>query len=116
MTRFLLGCLVMALVLTMKGESHNVPNSEHNRVHAVTHAFCGSLKPCRLGNEALAVAYCESGPNLWPYARNGRYWGMFQVSDHWRATVPGWSWSPWAEARHAYRVWRLVGWSHWECA
>ena len=110
--------LVLAVLLLITGQSpgHNVRGSRHNRIHAITHAFCHSLKPCSLGNEAIQVARCESGPALWPWARNRIYWGMFQVSDHWRATVPGWAWNPWAEARHAYRVWRLVGWGHWECA
>jgi hypothetical protein len=67
------------------------------------------------GDAAVRVARCESGLTIG--ATNGIYWGLFQVSDHWRRTVPGWGWNAWAQARHAYRVFRLTGsdWSHWEC-
>ena len=70
--------VLLILLLTDSARAHNRPGTEHNRRHAITHAFCKSLKPCPLGNEALSVAYCESGPNLWPWARNGQYLGMFQ--------------------------------------
>lgn len=65
--------------------------------------------------QAVRVARCESGLTIG--ATNGRYWGLFQVSDHWRRTVPGWGWNAWAQARHAYRVFKLTGsnWSHWSC-
>jgi hypothetical protein len=113
-----LGIALGLLVAAYQAHSHNLPGTKHNREHAITHAFCHSLKPCALGNKALSVAYCESGPNLWPWARNHDYWGMFQVSGHWRATVPGWGWGPWHQARHAYRVYRITGshWGHWSCA
>ena len=116
--KLLAAALLLAVLLLVTGQSpaHSKPNTRHNRQHAIVHAFCHSLKPCSLGYKALDVAYCESGANLWPWATNGQYWGMLQVSGHWRASVPGWAWNPWAQARHGYRVWRLVGWSHWECA
>ena len=103
-------------ILVEQAQAHNLPGTEHNRRHAITHAFCLSLKPCPMGEKAIDVAYCESGPKLWPWAHNGEHLGMFQVSGHWRATVPGWGWGPWQQARHAYRVWHLVGWGHWDCA
>ena len=65
--------------------------------------------------EALRVAWCES---RWhPWARNGQYAGLFQVSEHWRRTVPGWGPTAAQQARHAYRVFRLTGsdWHHWAC-
>ena len=64
---------------------------------------------------ALDVAWCESKWYVW--AQNGQYKGLFQVSAHWRASVPGWGPGAWAQARHAYKVFRLTGsnWSHWEC-
>ena len=116
--KLLAAALLLAVLLLITGQSpaHFKPGTVHNREHAITVAFCGSVKPCSLGEKALQVAYCESGPSLWPWATNGIYWGMLQVSDHWRATVPGWAWNPWAQARHGYRVWRLVGWGHWSCA
>lgn len=105
-------------VLTIPDTHAHWKPGTHNRAHAVTWGFCGgSYKPCGLGSQALRVARCEAGPRLSPWARNGRYLGIFQVSDHWRATVPGFAWNPWAQSRHAYRVYRLTGgWSHWECA
>lgn len=66
-------------------------------------------------DEAIRVATCES--ELKPWARNGQYLGLFQVSEHWRRTVPGFGSSALAQARHAYRVFRLTGstWAHWTC-
>lgn len=66
--------------------------------------------------EALRVSWCESRWHTW--ARNGSYLGLFQVSEHWRRTVPGWGPTPLQQARHAYRVFLKTGanWSHWECS
>jgi hypothetical protein len=67
-----------------------------------------------VGYEALRVAYCESGPNLWPWARNGQYLGMFQFGA-WARENYGFGWSPWEQARAANRYYRVSGWSGWEC-
>ena len=71
----------------------------------------------RYGWQAVNVAKCETGGTFNVYARNGQYVGLFQVSDHWRRTVPGFGFTPLAQARHAYRVFRATGysWSHWTC-
>ena len=84
-------------------------------VHASTEsrAICATFRSyC---SQALAVARCESGLSIW--ARNGQYLGLFQVSARWRATVPGWGMNAWAQARHAYKVFKLTGsdWSPWTC-
>jgi hypothetical protein len=107
---------VLAYLLISLGpvQAHWRPNTPHNRIHAINHAFCGQVNGCQLGNEALRVAYCESGVNLWPYARNGQYLGMFQFGS-WARSTFGWSWSPWGQARAAYRYWRVSGWSGWAC-
>jgi hypothetical protein len=110
----LLGVVAVLMIVT-NSQPHNLPGTEHNRRHAITYAFCHTLRPCPLGDEALRVAYCESGPNLWPYARNGDYLGMFQEGSYARARF-GFSWSPWAQARSAYRYWLDAGWSPWSCA
>lgn len=71
----------------------------------------------RTANKAVRVFYCESTLN--PRARNGRYWGIAQVSDDWRRDIPGFAWTTEAQARHALRVFRRVGSSFsptWECA
>jgi hypothetical protein len=114
---FVIASLALALFAAPTGQAHNVPGI-HNRVHAVHWAFCGkqTKSPCGLGYQAVRVAKCESGWSLTPRAHNGIYLGMFQVSSHWRTAVPGWGMNPWAQALHAYRVWRLVGWSHWACS
>lgn len=69
------------------------------------------------GTQAVSVARCETGGTFNVYARNGQYVGLFQVSDHWRQTVPGFGFTPLAQARHAYRVFRATGysWRHWTC-
>lgn len=60
------------------------------------------------------MADCESGFYVW--ARNGIYEGLFQVSGHWRSTVAGFAYNPWAQAAHAHRVYVMTGgWSHWAC-
>jgi hypothetical protein len=111
----LLGIALGLLIGALQARAHFKPGTEHNRRHAIVKAFCHSYKPCPLGAEALSVAYCESGPNLWPWARNGQYWGMFQFGSFARATY-GFQWGPWAQARSAYRYWAEAGWSPWECA
>lgn len=128
MTRFLqgfsLGLVVMGLLAVLPARSHNLPGTRHNRIHAITYAFCHTLKPCPLGAEALDVARCESGPNYWNYAHNGplpftknqeTYAGMFQFGSYARSSF-GFSWSPWQQARSAYRYWLVAGWSPWSCA
>lgn len=112
-----LGVLLGTLLVPRVSSSHWKPNTVHNREHAVVAGFCGTTKPCALGYQALRIAKCESGWSLTPRAQNGRYVGVFQVSDHWRRTVPGFRMNAWAQSRHAYRVYRLTGgWSHWSCA
>jgi hypothetical protein len=113
---FVLGMVAALFFLALSGKAHNRPGTEHNRRHAIVYAFCHSLKPCPLGDKALSVAYCESGPNLWPYASNaGTYLGMFQFGPYARSRF-GFSWSPWAQARGAYRYWSVAGWGPWQCA
>ena len=108
--------LAVLLLLGGQGRAHSKPGTVHNRQHAITVAFCHSLKPCALGNKALDVAYCESGANLWPYARSsGGHLGMFQFGLYARSAF-GFSWSPWEQSRAAYRYWRVSGWSPWQCA
>ena len=69
----------------------------------------------RYCQQALRVSWCESRHYKW--AVNGQYRGLFQVSAHWRSSVPGWAPGAWAQARHAYKVFRLTGsnWGHWTC-
>jgi hypothetical protein len=68
-------------------------------------------------NQAIRVSSCETGGTFDIYARNGRYWGLFQVSDHWRRTIPGFAWNARAQSEHAFRVFKITGysWRHWEC-
>jgi len=66
---------------------------------------------------AVQVAHCES--RLDPRARNGQYLGIFQVSEYWRQSVPGWGMTVEQQARHALGVYKRVGrqWSPtWACA
>jgi hypothetical protein len=101
-------------------DAHNVPGSKHNIQHAIALGFCGDvgLPACAVGQEATIISTrCEAKSGS-PWAGFGKhdYWGIFQVSEHWRDTVPGFAFNVWAQAKHAARVYRLVGWSHWECA
>lgn len=67
--------------------------------------------------KAVQVAWCES--RFDPRARNGQYLGVFQVSDHWRSSIPGWGSSVEDQARHALKIYKRVGrrWSPtWACA
>jgi hypothetical protein len=113
---------VLALfVCAAPAQAHYVPG-QHNAKHAIVGAWCKSNRldqPCPRGAQALRVAYCETGGTFSPWAGIGkhRYWGLFQVSDHWRSTVRGWAMDPWSQAEHAHRVYVLTrGWGHWECA
>jgi hypothetical protein len=116
MIRVALGICIGAILVTLQAKAHFRPGTEHNRRHAIIHAFCHSLKPCELGRQALNVAYCESGPNLWHFARNGQYLGMFQFGSFARTRF-GFSWSPWKQSRAAYRYFIDSGrdWSPWSC-
>lgn len=115
MTRLVLGICIGLSIAAFQAKAHFKPGY-HNRVHAINVAFCGgSLKPCSLGNEAIRVARCESGENLWPWARSsGGHWGMFQFGSYARSTF-GFSWSPWEQARAAHRYFVMAGWSPWSC-
>jgi hypothetical protein len=110
--------LAYLLIALAPARSHYRPFTEHNRVHAINHAFCsGNVNGCWRGNEALRVAYCESGPSLWPYARSsGGHYGMFQFGAFARARY-GFRWQPWFQARAAYRYFVDSGrdWSPWSC-
>jgi hypothetical protein len=68
-------------------------------------------------SQALRVASCETGGTFNIYATNGQYWGLFQVSSHWRQVIPGFAWNARAQARHAFKVFKVTGysWRHWTC-
>jgi hypothetical protein len=61
---------------------------------------------------ALAVAWCESRFETW--ARNGQYWGIWQLGKHERAKY-GYGPTALAQARGAVRLWRARGWEPWSC-
>ena len=107
--------LAVLLLVTGQGQAHFLPGTEHNRRHAITWAFCGTLKPCRDGQAAQRVFECESGPALWPWARNGQYLGFAQMGS-WARAQTGWRWGIWAQARAASRLQSRFGWSQWSCA
>ena len=119
--KILAAALLLAVLLLITGQSpaHFKPGL-HNRQHAITVAFCGSVKPCSLGEKAVRVFKCESGPNLWPWARNGQYLGIAQMGEFARAYVASkgvpWAWGPWQQARAAAKLQRDLGWAQWECA
>ena len=62
--------------------------------------------------EAFDVAWCES--RFSPYAQNGQYLGLFQMGEFARLSF-GHGWTALAQARAAYRYYRVAGWSPWEC-
>jgi hypothetical protein len=64
--------------------------------------------------QALRVAYCESRFNIW--ARNGQYFGLFQMGSHERATY-GDGYNAWAQSRAAFRYFLDSGrgWGPWSC-
>jgi hypothetical protein len=110
-----LAALVAAFAVP-QATAHNVPNSVHNRVHAVHWAFCGkqTKTTCGLGWQAVRVAKCESGWSMTPRAQNGQYLGMFQMGSFARGRY-GHSSNPWGQARAAARYYRDAGWSPWAC-
>lgn len=107
---------VWAFGRAIDAEAHYRPG-QHNVRHAINQAWCGRASSyCAAGAQAWAVAGCETGNTYDVWARNGQYLGLFQVSSHWRYSVPGFRFNPWAQARHAHRIYVLTGgWSHWEC-
>jgi len=64
--------------------------------------------------QAIRVASCESGLNIW--ARNGQYLGLFQMGGYARSRY-GHGNSAWVQARAAYRYFIDSGrdWSPWSC-
>lgn len=88
----------------------------HNVENATYYAFCHKYVRCGYGREAWNVSGCESGHSIW--AKNGQYLGLFQVSSQWRRVIPGFAMNPWAQARHAFKVFTRTGWAWgpWSCA
>ena len=118
LTALALGVLIGALLVPKLSASHNVPNSVHNREHAISWAFCGrqTARPCALGYQAVRVAKCESGWSLAVHAHSpGGHLGIFQFGAYARATY-GFGWNPWVQSAAAYRYYRAAGWSPWSCA
>jgi hypothetical protein len=107
---------VWAIGRAADAEAHYRPGV-HNTRHAINLAFCGkSNSYCGASSEAWSVARCETGGTFSVWANNGQYLGLFQVSENWRRTIPGFRFNPWAQARHAHTIYvRTGGWSHWEC-
>lgn len=64
-------------------------------------------------NKAIAIGMCESG--LRPHARNGQYWGAWQVSAALRKQYKGFGRGLWKQAYHVRRIYRASGrrWTHW---
>ena len=57
-----LACLIAGMfILVEQARAHNLPGTRHNREHAITHAFCGSLRPCPMGEKALEVGLLRVG-------------------------------------------------------
>jgi hypothetical protein len=105
--------LTTAAVIATLGTGTATAGHNHTENTRVKRAICKAFGArCA---EAIRVSWCES--HWHTTARNGRYLGLFQVSDHWRRTVPGWGPTPLEQARHAHRVFVLTGstWRHWEC-
>ena len=71
--------------------------------------------PYGMSRKAVRVANCES--TFRPWAANGQYRGMFQVSKAWRDDVAGYGPRAEQQARHALGVVLHPegGWSHWDC-
>ncbi len=65
--------------------------------------------------KAFDVVSCETGGRYNTTARNGQYLGIFQAGEWFRSRY-GFGSSADAQARSAYRGWRELGWSQWECA
>lgn len=109
----------LTLSLPAPAGAHWTPDAPvHLRRHAVNVGFCGGAENwCGLGGQAWSVAGCEAGPQRSPWASNGIYLGMFQVSSYWRRIIPGFAMNGWAQAKHAYRVFVITGrsWAHWSC-
>lgn len=70
----------------------------------------------RYGDQAVAVAGCETGGTYSVYASNGQYLGLFQMGDYAREKY-GHSTSALGQARAAYHYFSDEGydWSPWEC-
>jgi len=108
-----MGRLLLATLLVLILAAFWVERSDAS-TDAATRAICATFKShC---DEALRVSWCES---RWrTSATNGEHWGLFQVSKQWRRDVKGFAWDPWAQARHAYRVFVRVGYRWgptWDC-
>lgn len=65
-------------------------------------------------HEAINVATCESGMNI--YAKNGQYFGLFQMGIHERAiyATVGYT-TAYEQTVAAYNYFKVSGWSPWEC-
>lgn len=113
----LVAMTVVMLAFTAAARAHWTPhNPVHLRRHAVNLAWCGGTERwCAYGTQAWLVAGCESGPQRSPWARNGSYYGAFQMGSYARAAY-GHGWNIWVQARAAHRYWLAAGWAPWTCA
>jgi hypothetical protein len=106
---------VLILYAAHTADAHYRPG-QHNVRHAINQAWCGRANAyCGASSEAWQVAWCETGGTMSVWAENGQYLGLFQVSSQWRRSIAGFAFNPWAQARHAHRIYALTGWSPWEC-
>src|SRR6188472_775723 len=114
---------VVMLIFAVSASAQNQSPTQHRLKQVITYTFCGSLKPCKRGNDAIKVADCESSGkphHIWPWARNGQYLGFFQMGEFARDYVKKkgvpWRWGIWQQARSASKLQRDLGWSQWDCA
>ena len=122
---FVLGIWIGLAIFTFQARAHFKPGTVHNQEHAITYAWCGQMRPCAAGKDAIKVARYES--SSWWYftphnpvgcaaARNGQYLGCFQMGSRERRTY-GHAAGVWGQARAAFRYFVDSGrdWSPWEC-
>ena len=112
-----LACFLAGMfILVEQAGAHNLPGTEHNRgtrSRTPSAARSGRARwATRRSTSPTASRGRTSGPALGTEATLG----LFQVDSLWRSEIAGWSWSPWAQARHAYRIWLRAGWGPWDCA
>ena len=62
---------------------------------------------------ARRVGYCES--RFDPWARNGEYHGVFQLSAYYRRKYHVLDGHWWQGLRAAHAIYRAEGWGPWEC-
>lgn len=89
-----------------------IPYCDNPRLSSVETIRC--VFPPKHRKRAIRIMMCESGGSV--TARNGEYYGLFQLGKRERETYAGRGYRTGFQQVHAaYNLWSYRGWQPWSC-